>query len=107
MIVDQADVCRARLRESSGDSGELAHHDPGGLIVVTFVPPEAAFDPPAVFPLIVEQNAAPAADLVFELYLRVLLHTHLDCAGGFVVPGKKRASWPYFGSKSSETPFMQ
>jgi hypothetical protein len=24
-----------------------------------------------------------------------------------VVPGKKRASWPYFGSKSSETPFMQ
>jgi hypothetical protein len=72
----------------SGDPGELAHYNPGRLIVVALVPPEAALDPPAVFPLIVEQDAAPAANLVFELYLRILLHIHLDCAGRSLVPSK-------------------
>lgn len=74
----------------SGDSGQLAHHDPRGLIVVALMPPEATLDPPAVFPLIVEQRAASAAHVVFELYLRVLLHIYLDCVSGALVPSKNR-----------------
>src|SRR5688572_11103577 len=45
----------------SGDSGELAHDDPRGLVVIALMPPEAALDPPAVLSLIVEQRAASAA----------------------------------------------
>lgn len=71
----------------SGDAGDLTHHDARGLVVVALVPPEAALDPPPVLPLIVEQRAASAAHVVFEFYLGVLLHTHLDCARGTLVPG--------------------
>jgi hypothetical protein len=70
----------------SGNSGELTHHNPRRLIVVALVPPGAALDPPAVFPLVVEQRAAPAAHVVFELYLRILLHTDLDCVPRALVP---------------------
>ena len=79
-MVEDADVCRGSAgRACLGDPGELAHHDPSGLVVVALVPPQPALDPPAVFPLIVEQGAAPAAHVVFELYLGILLHIHLDC----------------------------
>ena len=74
----RGDGCLSRLGRTGGalgDSGELPHHDPRGLIVVALVPPRAALDPPAVLTLVVEQRAAPAAHVVFELYLRVLLHT--------------------------------
>ena len=81
--------CEAE-RARSGDSGQPAHHDSRGLIVVALMPPEAALDPPAVFPLIVEQRAASAAHVVFELYLRVLLHIDLDCVRRALVPSKNR-----------------
>jgi hypothetical protein len=72
-----------------GDSGELTDYDPGRLVVLTLVPPHATLDPPAVFALIVEQDAATAAHLVFELDLRVLLHIYLDYGAPLVVPPKK------------------
>ena len=84
---------QARLR----DSGKLTHHDSRGLIIVALVPPRAALDPPAVLPLVVEQGAAPAAHVVFELYLRVLLHIHLDCVPRALVPSKIRFFRDYFG----------
>ena len=42
------------------------------------------------FPPIVKQRAAPAAHVVFELYLGILLHIHLDCRGWPLVPCQKR-----------------
>jgi hypothetical protein len=78
------------LAEALGDYGELTHDNPGRLIVVALVPPEAAFYPPAVLSLIIEQGAAPAAHVIFELDLGILLHTHLDCRPPAPVPSKSR-----------------
>jgi hypothetical protein len=69
-----------------GDPGELPYYYPGGLIVVALMPPQTALDPPAVFALVVEQGSAPAAYVIFEFYLRVLLHIYLDCAKRLLVP---------------------
>jgi len=87
-MIEETYVCRGseeaenRLR----DPGDPTHYDSRGLVVIALVPPEAALDPPPVFPLIVEQRAAPAAHVVFEFYLGILLHTHLDCGRAPVVP---------------------
>jgi hypothetical protein len=86
LMFAETDVWRGELAERLRDSGELTHDDPRGLIIVAFVPPKAAFDPPAILALVVEQSAAPAAHVVFELYLRILLHTHLDCGLLALVP---------------------
>ncbi|PYR76830.1 MAG: hypothetical protein DMF86_11155 [Acidobacteria bacterium] len=45
---------------------ELPHDDPGGPARVALVPPDIVANPPAVFALIVEQNAAAGAHVVFE-----------------------------------------
>src|SRR5688572_23597903 len=74
------------LRGCLRDPRKLTYHYPRGLIVVAFVPPQTALDPPAVFALIVEQGSTPAAHVVFEFYLRVLLHNHLDCRSPVSVP---------------------
>ena len=81
------------------DSRQLSHDDTGRLVVVALVPPEALLNPPAVLALVVEEHAAAAADVVFQPYLKILLHAYLDFAGADPVPGT--------GSKSMETPFMQ
>ena len=75
---------KGRLR----DSRQLTHDDSRRLIVVALMPPQTALDPPAVFALVVEEGAAPAAHVVFEFYLRVLLHTYLDCDRPGLVPWK-------------------
>ena len=69
LVVAETDVWRGEPAGSLGDSGELTHDNPRGLIVVAFVPPEATFYPPAVFALVIEQGATPAAHVVLELYL--------------------------------------
>ena len=90
-MVEDADVCRDSAgRACLRDPGELTHHDTGRLVVVALVPPRPALDPPAVFPLIVEQRAAPAAHVVLEPYLGILLHIHLDCRRRPLVPWQKR-----------------
>ena len=87
-MIEETYACRGsedsenRLR----DPGDLTHHDSRGLVVIALVPPEATLDPPPVLTLIVEQRAAPAAHVVFEFYLGILLHTHLDCSRASVVP---------------------
>jgi hypothetical protein len=86
---DEAEICRGWGSEKPTglrDSCELPYYDPRGLIVVAFVPPQTALDPPAVFTLVIEQCSAPAAYVVFEFYLRILLHIHLDCANRLLVP---------------------
>jgi hypothetical protein len=45
---------------------ELPDDNPGGAFGVAFVPPEPLPNPPAVLALIVEQGAAPGADVVFQ-----------------------------------------
>jgi hypothetical protein len=86
-MIEKADLCRdGWLTVPSGDSGKLAHYDPRGLIVIALMPPRAAFDPPAILALVVEQRAASAAHVILEPYLRILLHIHLDCVPSAVVP---------------------
>ena len=86
-MIEDADVCRGGPEQRRlGDSRELAHHDTRRLIVVAFMPPQTALHPPAVFTLVVEERTAPAAHVVFEPYLRVLLHNHLDCVPQAAVP---------------------
>ena len=87
-MVEETYACRGSEEAENclGDSGDLAHHDSRGLVVIALVPPEPVLDPPTVLPLIIEQRAAPAAHVVFEFYLRILLHIHLDCSRPRLVP---------------------
>src|SRR5688572_30466509 len=95
------------LRGCLRDPRKLTYHYPRGLIVVAFMPPQTALDPPAVFALIIEQGSTPAAHVVFKFYLRVLLHIHLDCANPGLVPCQIGFFLAYFWSNSRETPFIQ
>jgi hypothetical protein len=45
---------------------EFSNDDPGGAAGVARVPPDTVANPPAVFPLIVEEHAAAGAHVVFE-----------------------------------------
>ena len=87
-MIEETYVCRGSEEAENrlGDPGDFTHHDPRGLVVIALVPPEPVLDPPTVLPLIIEQRAAPAAHVVFELYLGILLHTHLHCGQPSVVP---------------------
>lgn len=77
------------MKASLGDSRELTNDNSGRLIVLAFVHPDAALDPPAVFALVIKQDAAPAAHVIFESYLGILLHTYLDCTFRGLVPLEK------------------
>ena len=97
----------ARLRPDPaasllGEPFQLLDDDPGRLVIAAFVPPEALLDPPAVFPLVVKQNAAAAAYVVFQFDLGLLLHVLLDCPGSPVVPASR-----HFGMNFRATPFIQ
>ena len=80
-MVEETDVCRGwtKLKARLGDSARASAPRSARADRRRTRATRAALDPPAVLPLIVEQRAAPAAHVVFELYLRVLLHIHLDC----------------------------
>ena len=69
----------------TGSPGEDEENGTLVSVSTTFFP-GAALDPPAVLALIVEQRAASAAHVIFEPYLRILLHIHLDCVPSAVVP---------------------
>jgi hypothetical protein len=68
-----ADLLRPRAgwdgEKALGDPREFTDDNSGWLLVVALVPPDTFFNPPAVFPLVVEQDPALGADIVFELYL--------------------------------------
>ena len=52
-----------------GHPRNFSNHDAGRLFLIALVPPETLFDPPAVFALIVEQDPAATAHVVFQFYL--------------------------------------
>jgi hypothetical protein len=52
------------------------------------MPPDTLLDPPAIFALVVEEDSAAAAHVVFEFYLGILLHVYLDRCRHKVVPSQ-------------------
>jgi hypothetical protein len=57
---------RAGLCDSTELEIEFTNDNPGRTADVALVPPDTVANPPAVFPLVVEQDAATGAHVVFE-----------------------------------------